>query len=888
MPWKNDCYKKRGVPKFDITEREKNTMSMNASAQLLVDLIANPARRFVIPVYQRPYSWDKEHCEQLWEDILGVSRRPEKRHFMGAITWVQDGVMPAGGATPLLLIDGQQRITTVTLLMVALAEYAQNHPGKKLAFSHTNILHAGYLLSPGKKGHDRYKIILSQGDRETLKSILDRLENPERPLVEDSYRLLDNLHFFQTHLEMLEDPNMVWNGLLQLEVVSISLDAGQDNPQLIFESMNSTGKDLAYADLIRNFVLMGLPAQEQEDLYLHYWRTIEKTLGLGTEEGTDVELFNAFLRNYLTVLNAPKHIAHRDVYPMFKRLVTQNGYDRPGRMKYLLEDLKTFAHYHSEITKGTIENPSLTTKELKALKTAFENLKRLGMASLTPFLMSLRQDFDDGAFSPEDFVKILKTLESYIIRRSVCGKDNKEPGDFLSHIIDNLNKIQDNDGNYREAFESFLWLENGTGNCFPGNAEFAEKLRTCNFYKLKRASYILTCLENFYRPKNPLDFTGGNYTIEHIMPRNALARKEWRSFLGDHPEEEFSRLINNIGNLTLTAYNSELADASFAEKRARFIGGYDNDYLVISKTLKHTDVWDSSEIGKRADWLIETAKNRWPDLSVSGITAKRYASQKEAMNRGIPQSLPNTSFRSVFKAGLIFPGAKLRPSNEKYDAQVMVTEKGTLVFSDGQEFRSPTLAAAAVVRQAGKPGIRDGWKFWRIAPDGPTLDKLRTQYLVGQEDRIAFRLDFWRGFFNYCATRPGFVEAFSDPFRRIDNPSSWAEFGLNRNDCSLVAIVWKDDPKVAIKICCQSKIPYKKLWNNRKQIVHQLAKLDRTPHWDALDAKKRHRDICLYHTADWHTDDLTPLYEWMATAMFELRGIVTTYLYASKKQIRGN
>ena len=831
---------------------------MNAASQSLVELIQPSSLRFVVPVYQRPYSWDREHCEQLWDDILSVGKRPDGRHFTGSVVWVQDGVMAANGVTPRLLIDGQQRVTTVTLLLVALAEYARAHADRELAFSFDEILNTGYLINRYRKGDDRYKLLLSQGDRETLKSILDHLENPERKLVDDSVRIRENLDFFRGRLEALENPNAVWEGLQRLDIVSISLAAGQDNPQLIFESMNSTGKDLSSADLVRNFVLMGLPAKKHEELYLNHWRIIEETLGTDTDD----VVFDAFIRGYLIVLHAPEPPARRDVYPLFKRHVQANGYDRPGRMKVLLEELEAFARYYSDITRGTAKEPRL--------KAAFDSLARLDITAVNPFLMSLCQDFEAQAFSLDDFESMLRTLESYMFRRAVCDVPSNALTNFLASVIARLNKVQEDGGNYREAFEAYLRLEDGTARRFPGNAEFARTLATRDIYQFRKAFYLLTCLENAHHPKNPIDFSGGPYTIEHIMPRNALASAEWRAALGDAAEEEFGLLVHNLGNLTLTTYNAELSDATFAEKRNRCIGGYNEEYLAISHALAGAEKWGRAEIEARAAELVETAKKRWPDLPVTAEAARKYAPEKE----GDPTGTPKAEFRSVFAAWLIPAGQKLVPVSGKYSVVATVTDSGMIALPDGQEFHSPSLAAIHAARLAGIGArARNGWTFWRLGTDGPVLDEIRANYLAGQKGRREFRIAFWRGFYEHCANLPGFVDVFNDPSERIDNPDPWASFGIGAWSCHLDALLCKNEQMVGVKIYCRNKMVYGKIHSHRNEIDARLAKLDAEVIWDDLDADKKTRSLTVRRAADWENADLSALYEWMVEALFELRSI---------------
>ena len=350
-------------------------MAMNAHAQALVGLITSANLRFVIPVYQRPYSWDEEQCEQLWDDILYVGSRPQERHFTGSVVWVQDGTFSASGIQPMLLIDGQQRITTLTLVIAALANFSRKNPEATPHFSYNEIMQRGYLVDTFRQGEDRYKLTLTRGDKNTLESIVENLVDPDFAINEESTKLIENFTFFSKRIEAMEDPNIVWDGIQRLDVVSISLDANQDNPQLIFESMNSTVKDLSSADLIRNFVLMGLPKEKQDALYLNHWRNIELTLGADSYEDT----FDEFLRNYLIVLYAPEPLVKRDIYHIFKRHVHDHGYNKDDRIVELLREMERFASYYARITRGTETSPERAR--------VLANLRRLDVTATVKFIV---------------------------------------------------------------------------------------------------------------------------------------------------------------------------------------------------------------------------------------------------------------------------------------------------------------------------------------------------------------------------------------------------------------------------------------------------------------------------------------------------------------------
>lgn len=203
---------------------------------------------------------------------------------------------------------------------------------------------------------------------------------------------------------------------------------------------------------------------------------------------------------------------------------------------------------------------------------------------------------------------MLRTTESYLFRCSVCDVATNSLNKFFSSVIARLNAVRDDGGNIREVYEAILLGEEGTARRMPSDAEFERALRTRDCYAFKRGFYLLTTLENSWHAKDPLDFSGGNFSIEHIMPQNALASAEWREMLGDDCERVYEELVNTLGNLTLTAYNPELSDAPFAEKEAHLKGGFDQDYLVISKELHDLDVWNKGAVFARARRLTMHAR----------------------------------------------------------------------------------------------------------------------------------------------------------------------------------------------------------------------------------------------------------------------------------------
>lgn len=436
---------------------------MDANSRKVTGLISEMNVRFVVPVYQRPYSWDVEHCAQLFDDILRTGKEKTAPHFTGSIVTIQDGTVSAEGVAPLLLIDGQQRITTISLLLIALARNADARPMQRLAFSRDEIVNGGYLTNHFRAGADHYKLELSKTDRIPYQQLIDNLENPELPAPTADCRLLHNLAYFEQRVQAMWDLNAVWAGLQRLEVVHVALAQGRDNPQLIFESMNATGKDLTCADMVRNSVLMNWPMDEQRDLYRTYWAPVEDILGAHQAS----EEFDAFLRSYLTVVCAPKPIADADLYHAFKRYVVAQQYDRHGRMINFSLKLKRFARYYAAVTRGA-EAP-------EALADALARVASLRVRAVDPLLLALFDAHDAHALDAADFAACLGVLESYLVRRRVCDCADDALADYVPTLIQRLSAVRSEGANVHDSLAAMLRTAEGAQR-FPANDEFASFL----------------------------------------------------------------------------------------------------------------------------------------------------------------------------------------------------------------------------------------------------------------------------------------------------------------------------------------------------------------------------------------------------------------------------
>ena len=396
---------------------------MKASeAKLLEFLRKSP--QFVVPIYQRTYSWTKRECLQLWDDIVRAgSNNAIPLHFIGSIVYIEAGLQQVSFQSQLLVIDGQQRLTTVTLLLVALAEaLGENEPIQ--GFS-ARKLRNYYLLNPEESGGDQYKLILSKTDKETLISIVDRREPP----ATHSLRIKQNLDLFKDLIGKREgDLTPIFKGLVKLVVVDISLDRNQDNPQLIFESMNSTGRELSQADLVRNFVLMELEPEIQSRIYKQLWHPMEILFGQEAYE-TD---FNKFMRHYLTVKTGEIPRLD-DVYEVFKGYaqLQKNG---ENSLEVLLKDIYSFAKFYCAMALEQESDPHL--------KLAFHDLRELRIDVAYPFLLELYKDYIDGLLTKKDLLEAVRLIEAYVFRRAICAIPTNSLNKTFATFAKSLKKDQ--------------------------------------------------------------------------------------------------------------------------------------------------------------------------------------------------------------------------------------------------------------------------------------------------------------------------------------------------------------------------------------------------------------------------------------------------------------
>lgn len=556
--------------------------------------------QFVVPIYQRVYSWEAAECLRLWDDIAQAGRHDNiGAHFTGPIVYVERDQGTRTSAEPDLLIDGQQRVTTVTLLLAALADHLEQLPEAEQepvdGFAPKKI-RGLYLTNPLEDGERSFKLILSQGDKEALKTIIRGAPTPADAMS----RVFTNYTLFQSKLA---DPGTdlvaVCLGLKKLIVVDVRLTPGVDHPQLVFEAMNSTGKKLSQADLIRNFVLMDLPSADQERLYEGYWYPMEHAF-TGVQEAR----FDEFVRHYLT-LKTGTTPRFGDIYDAFKAYAFELESVGTSR-ESLVIDLSKHAGWFVAMAFGKESDSDLAT--------AFAEIEQLRATVVYPLLLKLYADYAAGTLKQGEFVTIVRTVISYLFRRAICriptNSHNKTFAGF-GNAIDPTN--------YIESVEArFLTL--GSYKRFPTDDEFEVALRTEDLYHLQRAPYFFRTIENHGRKE---EVSTADYSIEHIMPQNENLHEDWQRDLGPAWQDVQARLLHTLGNLTLTGYNPELSDRPFLEKRD-IEGGFKNSPLRLNRGLGELDVWDENAIEKRAVELAQQAIGIWERPALSEEKLAEY------------------------------------------------------------------------------------------------------------------------------------------------------------------------------------------------------------------------------------------------------------------------
>lgn len=558
---------------------------MNGSAQPLVKFLDGAGKRFIIPVYQRNYDWKIDNCKQLLDDLERVILDKRESHFFGSIVSVAN---IHGATSELLIIDGQQRITTISLLFLAMVNLMEEGVLQATDPVLVQRIKMTYLVDQFAPEERKIKLKPIKDDSDAFEKLFkDKNEYNNASVVTRNY----NYFYNRLRDEHNLTPEELFNAICSLVIIDISLDPIKDDAQLIFESLNSTGLDLSEGDKIRNYVLMGQDSDTQEHLYYTYWNNIEKNTSFSVSD---------FVRHYLTGILS-KTPSMNDVYNCFKTYVESNQLDK----QELLKTLTQFSIYYKEITTSSSSSEKANV--------ILRRLNTLEMGVSYPYLLQLWDYRNNFTLSEKEFAEILHTLEIYIFRRLVCGVPTNALNKIFAMLQKECLKYKDDDNSYADVFK-YILMSKGTSGRLPKDSEFLQCFEEKDMYSLrgKNKLYLFDRLENkdTYERTNVIGLMqDGVYTVEHIMPQTLT--DWWKNHLGNDYSKIYETWNNRIANLTLTGYNSQYSNRKFTEKRD-MKDGFKDSHLQLNAYVSTCEKWTIEELKQRNKDMIKLAKQLWP------------------------------------------------------------------------------------------------------------------------------------------------------------------------------------------------------------------------------------------------------------------------------------
>lgn len=562
---------------------------MEATDSNILKFLELGNHQFVIPVYQRTYKWTKINCKQLLQDIIKASNPHSKTHFLGSIVYITDEHYQATQVNKLTIIDGQQRLTTLSLLLMAMVNYLIDNPNK-FKTTPAKLLKKYLVIDENETNRPEDfipKLSLTKHDKE----FYDRLVK-KQPTHNKNQNIYNNYDFFYNEIKNKQlDIDVLFEGIGKLLMVSVSLVRTKDDPQLIFESLNSTGVKLEQSDLIRNFLLMDLSDNFQKEMYNIYWYKMEQSL-----KG----MFSDFVRDYL-IIKLNKFPTKSKVYDEFKKYFYLNFSRTEESVETLIKDMYHYSTFYEYIVQKTEKNDKINSYLV--------DLAELDVKVMYPFVLKLYSNYDNGTLLKDDFIYILSLLESCIVRRIICGL----PPNSLSKITISL--IKDiNETNLIKSVEKIIAGKRGVQR-FPNDEEFKSHFIYKDIYNLKICKFLLNKLIN---TDSKVILNINEFTIEHIMPQTNNLSSKWVNALGENWEQIHSKYLHTIGNLTLTRYNGEMGNKFFTEKRD-MEKGYIDSPCKLNTDLAKINTWNENEILNRANRIHNFAKDIWayPDVDPS-------------------------------------------------------------------------------------------------------------------------------------------------------------------------------------------------------------------------------------------------------------------------------
>ena len=777
---------------------------MKANELPINNFLQAPNVQFVIPVYQRNYDWRTNECKELVNDIISVENENRGTHFIGSIVFIHEGTYSISEVKELVIIDGQQRLTTITILYVALYSFAKDNGMQNEA----EMLYNMFLTNQYVQ-NEASKLKLKQTDNNSLafKAIMLGTERE----FQGYSNVIENYNFFRSVISSEEVFHTIKNGIRRLIFVEISLERDKDDPQRIFESLNSTGLELSQSDLIRNFILMDLEPKEQFRVFESIWNPIEEN---ARDLVKQKSLVSDYIRDYLT-LKTKKIPNKSNVYAEFKRLY---GNKKEDRFQQNLENIKSLSvHYKKLINPQTVADA--------ALKRELEYIARLEINVAYPFLLQVFEDVENGIIETPTLIAILKLIQSYTWRRFITGL----PTNALNKIFMSLYSEIDRD-DYYESLEIALMKKKGSAK-FPSNEEIRTALKDKDVYNTlpKNRNYFFELLEN-YNNREYVDTTNSSITIEHIFPQNPS--ESWSTEIS---QEDYFELkehrLNTIGNLTLSGNNGSLSNKSFSEKKEMNNNGGEQGYvysrLWLNAYIKELDAWNMATYDERFNQIFERFLAIWKYPSVT-ITETTEEGEQNIFDAESPKHqqleyfiFENTKVEEEVIAKMYsYVIEKLFEKN----TELLISNPDTLkITRNAADFRSPQEITNGyfIETNTDSPTKFNGLK--RLLTLFELEDELIIKYNDGQGDtpnRFLVRKKFWQ------YVLPQIKEATSLFVNNNPNKDSWQMTGAGKSGISYVCAATKNGVRIELFISTSDKATnknyFRQLEKNSKEITERF------------------------------------------------------------------
>lgn len=807
---------------------------MKANELPIINFLQAQNVQFIIPVYQRNYDWTNNECKALLNDIIAVEKHNRGTHFIGSIVFIHEGIYSTREVRELVIIDGQQRLTTINIIYVALYRFAQDNGLQNDANRLLNMFLTNQYVQ-----HESSKLKLKQTDTNSLafKAIMNGTENE----FNHYSNVIENFNYFKSIIT-LENFSTIQNGINRLIFVEISLERGKDDPQRIFESLNSTGLDLSQSDLIRNYILMDLDPKNQNKIFAQIWNPIE-------ENARDVEkqksLVSDYIRDYLTLRN--KKIPNKNkVYTEFKKLYNE----KDEAYTQELENIKSLSvHYKKFINPSTVQDHNIR-KEL-------DYISRLEINVAYPFLLQVFEDADNGLISNIELINILKLIQSYTWRRFVVGL----PTNALNKIFMSLYAEVDTE-EYYDSIALALIKKRGSAK-FPTDEDVKTALRDKDLYNIqsKNRNYMFELLENFNN-KEYVNTANENITIEHIFPQTP--NEDWNKAISTDDYFLFKeKYVNTIANLTLSGNNGALSNKSFQDKKTMDKNGGEQGYIFsrlwLNQYLKTIDNWNVDSYNERFKLIYARFLNVWkyPDIE---LPTSESSAEQNIFNAEIPTSKKLEYFifedtkieENVFAQMYFYVVGKLFEKN----SQLLVSNQNVFkITRNSVDFRTPQEIANGWYIESNM----DSNNKFNVLKRLLTLFEMEEELFLKYADtddvvipnRFIVRKEYWKQLLPLIVD----TELFSNV-----NPSKdhWLGSGAGISGLNYTFVITSKYVRVELGILTankeQNKKYFKYLFNSKEAIENRFGD---NLIWEELPDNKMSRvkyeliDVNLFDENDW-------------------------------------